>query len=52
MLPNLKLMDIVVCPDHVDIAGQRVLRPSRIAVSQWLDFWEGIVGWRRFSWER
>jgi len=26
--------------DYVEVAGTRVLRPSRISPMQWLEFWE------------
>jgi hypothetical protein len=33
-------MQIDVWPDYVVIEGQRVNRPRRISVKQWLDEWD------------
>jgi hypothetical protein len=53
VLPNLKLMNIIISPDHVIIVEQKVVRPPEISPSQWLDFWERVVDQRRrLPWEQ
>jgi hypothetical protein len=34
------MLQIDINPDHIIFEGQRINKPSRISISEWLDFWE------------
>lgn len=34
--------EVVIYRDHVVVFGQRINRPSRVSVMQWLQLWESL----------